>query len=148
MRERQGFDRTIYPIGNWSVRALRKWWSTASGCSPGLRLGLGLAVTLRVYNAWFVPQSVNNTAQMGNKNPLLLQGPTSPCQNRPNLTNFGMITTGTSQERLTFPWILHSNSCSKLFRATGIDIPTGLCFAVPVIGGGVSYMHIESVSHL
>ena len=103
----------------------------ASGCSPGFRLGLGSAVTLRMYNAWFVPPSVNNTAprQLGNINPLLLQGPTSPCQNSPNPTNFGMLSTGTSQERLTFPWILHSNSCSKLSRATAGNIPTGLSFA-------------------
>ena len=51
VRERQGLDHTIYPIGDWSVQALREWRSTASGCSPGLRLGLGSAVTLRVYSA-------------------------------------------------------------------------------------------------
>ena len=127
VRERQGLDHTIYPIGDWSVRALWEWQSTASGC----RLGLGSVVTLRVYNAWFVPPSINNTTprQLENKDPLLLQGPTSPCQNRPNPTNFGMLTTETFQERLIFPWILHSKSCSKLSRATGGDIPTGLSFA-------------------
>ena len=126
----QGLDHTIYPIGDLSVWALREWQSTALGCSPGLRLGQGLAVTLRVYNAWFVPPSVNKTTlrQLENKDPLLLQGPTSPFQNK-NKTNFSMLTTGTSQERLIFPWILHSNSCSKLSRATGGDIPTGLSFA-------------------
>ena len=61
VREQQGLDHTIYPIGEWSVRAL--------------------------------------------------------------------LTTGTSQEQLIFPWILHSNSCSKLSRATGGDIPTRLSFA-------------------
>ena len=68
-REQQGLDHTIYLIGDWSVRPLREWRSTALGCSPGLRLGLGSAVTLHMYNAWFVPPSINNTTprQLRNK---------------------------------------------------------------------------------
>ena len=42
-------------IGDWSVRTLWGLWNAASGCSPGLWLGLGLATTSHVTNVRFVP---------------------------------------------------------------------------------------------
>ena len=66
-----GRDHTIYPIGDWSVRTLWKWWSTASGCSPGLRLGLGMATTSHTTNVWFVPLYHQAVLQTGPQNPPL-----------------------------------------------------------------------------
>ena len=73
-----GRDHTIYLIGDWSVRTLWKWWSTASGCSPGLRLGLGLATTS--HTVWFVPLYHQAVLQTGLQNPPLQAAviPTTP----------------------------------------------------------------------
>ena len=66
-----GRDHTIYPIRDWSVRTLLGWWSTASGCSPGLKLGLGLATTSHITNVRFVPPYHPAVLQAGPENPSL-----------------------------------------------------------------------------
>ena len=45
-------------------RTLWGWWSAASGCSPGLRLGLGLAIASHVTNVWFVPPYHHTTPEV------------------------------------------------------------------------------------
>ena len=82
-------DHTIYPIGDWSVRTLWKWWSTASGCSPGLRLGLGLATTPHATNFWFVPPYHQDALQAGLQNPPLQAVQTSdpPYRQGPHSSN-------------------------------------------------------------
>ena len=47
------------------------WWSAASGCSPGLRLGLGLATTSHITNVRFVPPYHHTT-------PAVLQAVVTP----------------------------------------------------------------------